>query len=331
MDIFSEIEGLSGEELGSALLSYLIFNSHEIRDSFISFLSDHSPIGPISYVSHFSCRTEYPTTNKQYGDGRLDILIQLDDVVIGIENKFFAEFQQNQPLKYVESLEQVADSLKAINHTNVKAVLFISCPESRREKALEKIQGIDIASVITWENILQNFESLSELSNPVANIVLRQFIDYLKRHFSFIHEFEKKSIHLRNIFPDYGSPLQTELVGKLWSLFPSAGGRLSNGKTWLGYYFFTDPDINEKGWYGFVPKEELTIETENEAELIIATTYKPDFNKNFKEIKIKEENFIGSPGNTNTYVIEYDISWNSLDKWRENLFPLWAAVPKNIT
>jgi len=78
MDVFSEIEGLSGENLGSALLRYLIFNSHEVRDSILSLLSDNSPIGPISYTSHFSCRTEYPTTHTQYGNGRLDILIQLD-------------------------------------------------------------------------------------------------------------------------------------------------------------------------------------------------------------------------------------------------------------
>ena len=73
MDIFSEIEGLSGENLGSALLRYLIFNSHEIRDSFLRLLSDNSPVGPISYSTHFACRTEYPTTHSSYGNGRLVI------------------------------------------------------------------------------------------------------------------------------------------------------------------------------------------------------------------------------------------------------------------
>lgn len=125
MDIFSEIEGLSGENLGSALLSYLIFNSHEIRDAFISLLSDRSPIGPISYTSHFACRTEYPTTNKELGDGRLDLLIQLDDVVIGIENKFFANFQNDQPRKYRESILNVASSLQSINLTEVRAIIYI--------------------------------------------------------------------------------------------------------------------------------------------------------------------------------------------------------------
>jgi len=43
-------------------------------------------------------------SHKQFGAGRLDILIQLDDVVVGIENKFLAGFQENQPHKYVESL-----------------------------------------------------------------------------------------------------------------------------------------------------------------------------------------------------------------------------------
>ena len=107
MDVFSEIEGLSGENLGSALFRYLIFNSYEVRDSVITLFSDRSPIGPISYTSHFACRTEYPTSHKEFGDGRLDILIQLDDVVIGIENKFFAQFQENQPKKYVQTLKKL--------------------------------------------------------------------------------------------------------------------------------------------------------------------------------------------------------------------------------
>lgn len=331
MDVFSEIEGLSGENLGSALLRYLIFNSHEVRNSILSLFSDKSPIGPISYTSHFACRTEYPTAHTQYGNGRLDILIQLDDVVIGIENKFFSQFQDHQPHKYYETLETVAGSLKSINHTEVRTILYVLCPEARKKEALEKINGLKDTIVISWEEVLAHLERIEEISNPVAKIVLSEFINYLKRHFSFVHDFERKAIHLKKSFPDYGSPLQGELIGKLWSLFPSAGGRLSNGETWLGYYFFTDPEINEKGWFGFVPKQEIEYETDNQAELIVATTYKPSLSDDFAAVKMIEANFIGSPGKTNAWVIKFDENWNNVEKWRQELLPFWSAVHDDIT
>ena len=331
MDVFSEIEGLSGENLGSALFRYLIFNSHEIRNSILTLLSDKSPIGPIGYTSHFACRTEYPTTHTQYGNGRIDIMIQLDDVLVGIENKFFAQFQNDQPHKYFETLKAVADSLKSINHSEIRTIFYVLCPENRKNIACDHIKGLENTVVITWEELLIKLKNITEISNPVAKIVMTEFLEYLNRHFSFIHDFERKAVHLKRAFPDYGSPLQTEMVGKLWSLFPSAGGRLSNSKTWLGYYFYTDPAINEKGWFGFVPKEELTYDRGNQAELIVATTYKPKLPSEYDTVKIKNENFIGEPGRTNAWVIKFDESWNSVEKWREKLSPFWSAVRNDIT
>ena len=137
MDIFSEFEGLRGENLASSVLRYLIFNSHEIRDAFLALLSDHSPIGPLSYSTLFACRTEYPTSSEIEG-GRLDILIQLDDVVIGIENKFFAEFQDGQPEKYCDTLETAATSLGDINHTEYQSTAICSVPKKQEERGEEK-------------------------------------------------------------------------------------------------------------------------------------------------------------------------------------------------
>lgn len=326
MNIFTETEGLSGENLGSALLRYLIINSHEIRDAIILLISDVSPIGPIDYSSHFSCSTEYPTFDESLGKGRLDILIQLDDIVIGIENKFFAPFQENQPIKYYKSLEVVAESLRIINHTDIRVLLLVLCPESRKNESIKKVLGMKNTCVITWEDILRTLLSIKDIANPVSKIVMNEFIDYLNRHFSFIHDFNRKSSHLTKGFPEYGTPLQGELVGKLWSLLPNSGGRLSNGKTWTGYYFYTDPETNEKGWFGFVHKSEIQNDTNNQAELIIAATYKPELCQNFSEVTLKNKYFIDAPNNTNTWVVNFDATWDSVEKWREKLSPFWNVV-----
>lgn len=330
MDIFSSIEGQSGEALGSTLLSYLIFNSNEIREAFISLLSDHSPIGPIECVSHFSTRTEYPTKNNNLGNGRLDLLIQLDDVLIGIENKFFAEFQDNQPKKYEKSLVEAAESLASIHQRKITPVIFVLCPESRATHAQNATADIHSSAVVTWEKILITFEKVEKITNPVSQIVLDQFVKYLKRHFSFIPSFERKLPHLRNQFPDYGTTIQHEMISKLWSVFPYPGPRLSNGKSWLGYYFFADPDIEDVGWYGFVPSSEIKGETAGTAELVIATTYTPDFSPSFEKCELHDDNFIGKQGQSHFYKVNFDESWDSLDKWRANLTPLWEAIPKDI-
>jgi len=332
MDIFSEIEGLRGENLGSALLRYLIFNSQEVREGFLSLLSNSSPLGPLSYSTHFACRTEHHTFDENLGDGRLDILIQLDDAVIGVENKFFAQFQDGQPQKYLKTLNDVANSLSSINQTAIKSILYVLCPESRKAEAVEKINHLNHlnhltkAEVITWEMVLSNFSLIEQVSNPTTQVVLREFTGYLKRHFSFIHDFKRKCPHLVRSLPEYGSPLQEEMIGKLWSFFPNAGGRMGKGKTWLGYNFYTDPEINQKGWFGFVPNEDLYGQVEGGASLIIATTFNPELSSDFVETKIKNENFIGAPGRTNTWVIKFNSNWDSVDVWREKLSPLWEAV-----
>ncbi len=331
MDIFSEIEGLSGENLGSALFRYLIFNSQEIRDSIISLISDKSPVGPIEYSSHFACQTEYPTTHSQYGSGRLDILIQLDDVVVGIENKFFSQFQDNQPQKYSEAIKTVADSLTRINHSEVRSILYVLCPAGRKKEALSRIEGLENSGVITWEEVLAACKNTNNISNLVTKAVQGEFIKYFECQFSFINDFERKAIHMRRSFPEYGSPLQSELVGKLWSYLPSSGARLSNGKTWIGYYFYTDPDIQQQGWFGFVRAVEIKDKTDNDAEFIIASTYKPELSDDFQEVQLKGDNFIGAPGNTNSWVINFDCNWNSVEIWREKLSPYWGAIKDDLT
>ena len=167
MDFISRFEGLFGENLGSAVLGHLILNSQEIRDEFIGLLSDNSPVGPISYSSHFSSQTEYATSSEGGSDedgrnnGRLDLLIQLDDVVIGIENKFFAGFQPDQPGKYIPTLEHVAKTLGQINRRTVRPILFILCPEDRRGEAEVKAnEHAGMVSVITWESVIRRFRSI---------------------------------------------------------------------------------------------------------------------------------------------------------------------------
>jgi hypothetical protein len=327
MDIFSQIEGLSGENLGSSLLSYLILNSHEIRDSIISLLSEKSPVGPIKHASHFACRTEYPTSSES-GNGRIDILIQLDDTVIGIENKFFATFQGEQPEKYIETIQTVSKHLGEINYSEVKYVIFVICPDFRKMEAKNQVRHLEQVEVVTWEEVLKRLECVEEISNPVAKIIRNEFVGYLKNNFSFIRDFERNAPHLRKKFPDKGTVFQGQIAAKLSSMLPGSGRRLSNGKTWIGYYFYDNSEVDAKGWVGFVPRSMFKSETENEAELIISSTYKPDkLDDSFKEVTLYNDNFLPPYENTHAWIIKFDENWIRLEVWRDKLSPFWDKVP----
>lgn len=331
MNIFSEIEGSSGERLSSALLRYLIFNSPEIRDDIIRLFSKKSPVGPLEYFSHFSCETEFPTTDDDHGNGWLDILIQLDDVVIGIENKFNAPFQEGQPKKYINTLEQIRSSLSEIRRSEVRRLLFLLCPASRIAEATSKIQNIANAAVVTWEEVLDTLKSVKAVSNPVSSVVYREFVKYLERQLVFIDSFKTKLPHFNRSFPDYGTVLQAELVKAVWPYFPRAGPRLSKGTIWVGYYFYVDAKIEEKGWYGFLPASQIQDTTGNCAEFVIASTYDPKLSEEFIPVRLTSDVFIGEPDRTKAWIIRFDDEWDKADVWRKKLEPFWSIVKPEVT
>jgi hypothetical protein len=327
MDLFSEIEGLSGEKLGSALLRNVIMNSQELRDSFLSLLSQKSPFGPITFISHFACRSEYRTESIKYGGGYIDLLIQVDDAVIGIENKFLAVFQNDQPHKYLETIEKVASSLKNINYSNVNPIVVVLCPEERVSEGNKSIHNLNNAIIITWEEVFLSFEKVKDISNPVTKIVLGELKKYYKKHFSFIPDYSKKYYHYRKKFYPKGSPIQRELVGKLWSLFPSHGPRMGTTDTYVGYGFYVK-EKNNQGWYGFVSKDEIKNEISNESELIIVSTFEPQkLSNDFERVELKKKNFLwGYPDYKNAWIVKFDPNWNSIYKWMKKIAPFEEGV-----
>ncbi|WP_256382849.1 PD-(D/E)XK nuclease family protein [Photobacterium toruni] len=328
MSVFSEFEGLSGENLSSAILHYLLLNSEEVRDSFISLLSQKSPDGIIEYREHFSIRKEYPTYDEELGYGRLDLLLQVDEFVIGIENKFHASFQPNQPEKYQRSLSRVAELMREINQVSVSPLLFILCPEYKRQEAQEKVKlSPHNMNVITWEEVQTELDKIESALNPVSNMVLRELKGYLVNQFSFMPLYDKKYHHLRNSFPEYGTSLQHELISQIWGHFLNPVSNLSNGKEWIGYPFLTDLDNGQRGWYGFLPKNALQYPSGNEAELIIATTYElENLGDGLTKVELDYESFLGDGVPYHAYKVEFDETWNTQMAWEKRLSVLTSAT-----
>ena len=128
-------------------------------------ISDISPVGPIIVNKHFSVFTEVSArTGQQENDeassddaeeaeyselstqGRIDILIQTDDAVVGVENKFGADFQKGQPGKYFDLVRTKAKQLGEGVARNIPTNLSRPCtraPEEgncRRDQETENYQ-----------------------------------------------------------------------------------------------------------------------------------------------------------------------------------------------
>ena len=61
MNLLAELEGLSGENLTTAVLRLLLLRSQEIREEFLRLVSAHSRVGPLTVDSHFACILEHST------------------------------------------------------------------------------------------------------------------------------------------------------------------------------------------------------------------------------------------------------------------------------
>ena len=320
MNLFEEIEGLSGEMLTSGLLRLLILRSQRIRDEFVSLISSHSPIGPITSSSHFSCYTEHPTFEEESGSGRIDIVLELDDAVVGIENKLFADFQEGQPEKYLKSISEIASTLTTIRHREIRWFFVILIPRTRHSEVVKFVKGkAENITIISWEDLIPVLEKWKHELDPTSKVIVCEFFDFVRFRISFIPNFPQWVPHLRRTFEPKGTDLQRELVGRLWDFFPNGGAKLSYGDTWVGYYFSPDhPGM--KGWYGFVPASEVQGNDIRPAELIVVTSYPVNVTSpSIKAVTLVTSNFIGTGSNQYAWIIDFDKEWSSPETWSKEL------------
>lgn len=326
MNLFGAIEGLQSEKLASRILSLLLLRSQDLRDAFIGIVSDCSPRGPITMRSRFACVCEQPTENEMQR-GYVDIYIEVDDAVIGIENKFHASFGDNQPDKYMETLQQKAAQLNTLVGANrkVEFLMVILVPRYRKDKEQERFKTKQCV-VLSWEDALTVLEDLRVKLDSTTAVLLSSLREYVHSKVSFMPEFEKWAPHfLRNWEPP-GTTYQRTLLAEVKQFFPQGGARLSFGEGWLGYYFATLLKLG-RAWYGFVPAKSISSSnnTDNQTTLIVASTFDVSgLSPNF--IPAEVPGILGKGVKCESWVIRFDKHWNSPERWRRELEPFWQRT-----
>jgi hypothetical protein len=324
MNLLSELEGLSGENLCSATLRLLLIRSHDLRERFVELLSRECRSGPIRLDSHFSCILEHPTDDSGRW-GRLDLLLETSDAVIGLENKLYAVFQEGQPHKYLRTIVKHADGLAKLRRSDFRPIVAVLAPRNRL-KEIAHIIGLDERFLmLAWEDLLDDLMEAQLHIDSMTQVLFQGLESYIHQQIALLPDFPKWVPHLKRRFDSKGTPLQREVVGKIWQFFPDPGRRLSCGDSWVGYYF-TDSFFGTRGWYGFVPQREISHNARNSAELVIATSFPVLFkNPPFRPIKIAAgPRFIGA-SEIYAWAVEFEDSWSSPDVWRQSLKPLFEA------
>ena len=328
MNLFAEIEGLRGENLSSALLRFILMRSQDARTKLAELLSGQGGES-FSAMHRFACLLEGGTQDETHGSGRIDLLIEMDDALVGIENKFNAGFQDGQPHKYLDFLIKRAAQLSEGGFISKNRVLLvILAPDARRSEIQNSIAKLPrdqqrICRFLSWESVLAALLEVVSTQDSKTREVIVDFSVYVNRYLkqSFFHKGAQWLRSLEN-WSRYGSERQRQVVSELSEFFPSVSGKPSQGDNWRGYYF------GERGWFGFV--EETTISTGGQAErprrnaeFVVVISFDPIAEPDgdcFHKIKMTNQGFCGAPEKM-AWVVDVE-KLTSRESWVSALKPI---------
>lgn len=250
MNLFEEIEGSGGERLTSAVLRFLILRSQEFRENVIDLISRESEGGPVFLRESFSCRCEEATEDANRGRGRLDIVIETDNAVLGIENKLYAEFQPGQPEKYLEGIRSLAKSQGKMS------LLVLLVPDERVAEVTTKVKNTGDSNtyvILSWQKVLDvQANNLNDM-DATTKIALEQLKGYIASKCSGV-PIHYQLNHLKGSIKPTG--IHWEFLAFLRSVLPNSlteGTRIRTGKGSVGSY------LNSKSWiwFGFVSPDSV--------------------------------------------------------------------------
>lgn len=327
MNLFREIEGLKSENMTSAILRLLLLRSMDFRSEFVGLISSRCLLGPVHAKNRFSCELERGTGAKGKEKGRIDLFLETDSAVIGIENKLDAHFMTNQPGKYLDDVVEHAGHLsKALGRQALRPVIAVLAPAGRKAEILAHLRKQDSPDsflYISWEETLAILQRIESRLDRLTAAIAESLADYLEESLLFIPRFAELYPHYRNRFEHGGTDVQFQLVQTIfWALFKAPDRRYGSTGGSGGYTV-----IKQDGdflWFGFVESSQIGRQPDGHsghaAELVVVTTL---------PVKLSSPSFTPAPvdlvwgfPNNKTWIINFDESWSDSETWRRELTPL---------
>ena len=295
MNLFTDLENLRGENLASAMLRYLIINSSDIREEILKLIDKRSPVGPLVSDSHFSCYLEEATVvdnDDSQSRGRIDVVIEMDNAIVGIEAKFHAGFQQDQPFKYFPSLEEKAKTLKTLRGApEYEYFLCVLLPESRIDEVNRLFGDVpeewakyeDKCKTLTWTEVRKALKRAEKRMPAEIAYLSAEFREYLDSRLTLFTGWARKKRHIVSRWQKKGTALQIEVLEDLFQVIDaevtdSARCRLARASDYVIQKVEVTPNKGSPRtlWYGFCRKGDVSGDTGDGAEFFIVTTATPN-------------------------------------------------------
>jgi hypothetical protein len=262
--------------------------------------------------------------------GRLDLLVDTGTRLIGVENKIWASFMTDQPVKYCASLIDSSQTLGR-RQKSLLAVLAPKAKEPHVQEALRQVResgfsrSIDTESIY-WTTLLDCLASVDLDSSPTESAYqeLRKYVEHKYWVANYVDVFDG----LRSWDGDWNDH-QRQLVRYLWYVFPSPGPKLNNTSNWHGYPFFTDRD-DVWGWFGFVRtgtelREYDQMKRNNAVEFVI--NYQRDGSEaSHAGERFKDVTFDPRSWKERGWLVDFDQSWSTFLIWSDLLTDAIEAI-----
>ena len=358
MNLLEFLEGKKGENLATGALAYLLLQSADLRAVFFDLLSDASPQGPLGPSAQFGFYLEQALSNvdplrtdpdgmsservARIDQGRIDLVIESDAAVIGLEAKFGAQFQQGQPKKYLEGVKRRAGALKQVRgREQVQEFLVVLAPESRKSEIERHIkeQGEQENCVfLGWGGVLEKFETYRKEKGLgiVDSFLLNQVSQYVRKYTGGSRELARLLPHIGRPFTSHGSPAQKELLELIWRQIPqdlTEEYTYGAGAKHVGWYMYPSTMNTSLAWVGFVESRAVRrVTAKEEAGVARSTLYFASKHQAFIDSipeELKYEPLLSTWTGWYFWRIPFDDQkpeWKALGKWQEHIDKVAKAL-----
>ena len=342
MNLLEFLEGKKGENLATGALAYLLLHSAELRTVFFDLLSDISPDGPLGESSQFGFYLE-----DALSEGRIDLIVESDSAVIGIEAKFGAQFQDGQPRKYLDGVTERANKLQeARNRGVVQRFLVVLAPESREGEIETHVSEQDPKGrcvFLGWQRVFQSFESYRQHNGLglIDTFLLNQAAAYVRKYIGDTRELARLLPHIGKRFKAHGSQAQKDLLELIWRLIPQELTKLytyGGGSKHSGWYIYPHSKIAPLAWIGFfdcgsVKPFSSGVDHIAVGSMLFVASKNPLFVKQIP----KPDRFEPCPADWQEYTlwrvpfVSGDNAWTALDTWQGKLEPIIKTLQSIAT
>lgn len=341
MSLFSEIAGLRGENLSSAIVAHLLLRSPDARMEAIRQISNAAQTGPVYVQNQFAVFREHTAAGAAAGEdiarlgGRLDLIIETDDTVVGIENKFFAPFQERQPECYLPYLRDTAEALTKLRGREFTWALIILAPLQRENEIRQYIKSKKLereVGFISWQKLMDSFDALSGTST-VDRFLIRELKEFVDEQIGNMRDLPRLLPHLQRQWTQRGTSWHRHFLnGFVWSLLhddvKESGQRYRSGigNDYYGWYLYPNRGHDAMEiWFGFMAHEA----TNQKAALVIAANPAEPLSGYIEkdgpiEIIKEKSGWTDSDYDWGCYEVKFSVDpvWEDPQHWSEALKPL---------